>query len=700
MRGAEKDLGALDLFRLAAALLVICIHTSPLESVSADGDLFLTRILARVAVPFFFMTTGYFADFSEPRGLRRPLLKTAALYGFSILLYIPFGIYSGYFGGFSFGAALRMLIFDGTFYHLWYFPAVIAGMLIVYALKKLTAGKALVIALVLYVFGLLGDSYYALGARALPLRVLYNVLFELFSYTRNGLFFAPVFLLLGSMLRGKGTCGVGEKIENLGGLTISFTLMTAEGLLLHGLKIPRHDSMYVFLLPTAFFLFRLLLSVRIGAFPVVRQASAWVYIVHPIVIILLRGAAKALNRRNVFERSSLLGFALTAVISVVIGFAAALTVRRLKRGRADCRRARAWAEIDLAALKNNLGVLRSRLPEYTELMPAVKADGYGHGAVTIARELNRLGVRAFCTACASEGAELRRNGVRGEILVLGYTAPEQLYLLKKHRLSQTVVDLEYAKLLGRFGGLRVHVGIDTGMHRLGIPYEDFDGIASVFRMDGLSVVGMFTHLAADDTPFGRDRDFTERQTARFRQVAEGLKALGYRPRIHLQSSLGVLNYPELAADIARTGLALYGCVDGETGRGLRPVMSLKARVSSVRFVRRGECIGYGTEYAAERDMKIAALTVGYADGLPRALSDGRGYVLINGVRAPVAGKICMDQTLVDVSGLDVRQGDTAVVIGASGGDAVTVCGMARLAGTIPNEILTGIGKRVLRITVG
>lgn len=698
MKNAEKNLGALDLFRLAAALLVICIHTSPLESVSTDGDFFLTRILARIAVPFFFMTTGYFADFSDLRKLRRPLLKTAALYGLSIVLYIPFGVYSGYFNKFSLGAALRMLIFDGMFYHLWYFPAVIVGLLIVFALKKLSAGKALVIALVLYVFGLLGDSYYALGARALPLRVLYNVLFGLFTYSRNGLFFAPIFLLLGSLLHRKGSNNAAENIENLGGLAISFTLMTAEGLLLNGLKIPRHDSMYVFLLPTAFFLFRLLLSVNIRAFPLVRQASAWTYIVHPIVIILLRGAAKALHKQHVYERNSLLGFALTAVFSIGIGFAAALTARRLSGRRTECRRARAWAEIDLAALENNLRVLRSRLPDHTELMPAVKADGYGHGAVTIARELNRLGVRAFCTACASEGAELRRSGVRGEILVLGYTAPEQLYLLKKHRLSQTVVDFEYAKLLNKFGGLRVHVGIDTGMHRLGIPWEDFDDIAAVFRMDGLSVAGMFTHLAADDTAFGRDRDFTERQAARFRQVAEGLKALGYTPRIHLQSSLGVLNYPELAADYARTGLALYGCVDGEIGRELKPVMSLKARVSSVRSVKRGESIGYGTEYIAARDMRIAALTIGYADGLPRALSDGRGYVLINGSRAPIAGKICMDQTIVDVSGIDVRQGDVAVMIGSSGGMTVTACDIARLADTIPNEILTGIGERVLRIT--
>ena len=696
MNSASKNLSALDMFRLAAAVLVIAIHTSPLESISADGDFFLTRILARIAVPFFFMVTGYFADFSDFGKLRKPLLKTAALYGFSIALYIPFGIYAGYFKNLSVGSALRMLIFDGTFYHLWYFPAALIGLVIVYLLKRLPTRRAVIIALILYALGLLGDSYYNLGVRVLPLRIIYNVFFNIFSYTRNGLFFAPIFLLLGNLQRSAKQDNI---IEDAGGFAVSFALMSAEGILLNGLQIPRHDSMYIFLLPVSVFLFRVLLSIKTAPKPLLRRASAWVYVVHPVVILLLHAFVKAIHKQNFFIRHSLLNFALTAVISLCIGFAIAVILPKIApKSRSDGQpRARAWAEIDMSALRNNLRVLRSKLPGYTEIMPAVKANAYGHGAVNIARELNRPGVRAFCVACAEEGAELRRGGVKGEILVLGYTAPEQLPLLKKYRLSQTVVDFEYAKLLNKFGGLRVHAGIDTGMHRLGLPWDNFDEIAEVFAMEGLTIEGMFTHLSADDTAVGRDREFTEKQAERFRKVVEGLNALGYAPKLHLQASLGVLNYPELAADYARTGLALYGCVDGEAGAELTPVLSLKARVSSVRTVRRGECIGYGTEFTAERDMKLAALTIGYADGLPRSLSDGRGYVLINGSRASIAGKICMDQTIVDVSGIDVRQGDTAVIIGKSGSEEITVCGLARLAGTIPNEILRGLGKRVKRI---
>ncbi|MDE7230929.1 MAG: serine racemase VanT catalytic subunit [Oscillospiraceae bacterium] len=358
---------------------------------------------------------------------------------------------------------------------------------------------------------------------------------------------------------------------------------------------------------------------------------------------------------------------------------------------------RAWAEIDLAALENNVRVLRSMLPEHTRLMPAVKANAYGHDEVLIARKLNALGIDSFCAACAEEGVRLRRGGVRGEILILGYTAPEEFYLLKKYKLSQTVVDQEYAKLLCGKGKFRVHIGVDTGMHRLGIPWDNFDEIAELFLSGNLLIDGIFTHLAADDTAEGKDREFTEIQAARFRQVTGGLNSLGFYPKTHLQSSLGVLNYPELAADYARTGLALYGCVDGEIGKALLPVLSLKARVSSVRTVLRGESIGYGTGFVADRDMKIAALTIGYADGLPRALSDGIGAVLINGKRAPVVGKVCMDQAMVDVSGIDVSQGDTAVVIGVSSDEKITACEIARLCGTIPNEILVGIGERVKRM---
>lgn len=397
--------------------------------------------------------------------------------------------------------------------------------------------------------------------------------------------------------------------------------------------------------------------------------------------------------------SALSAFNVSPGYSPFAGSAEKLFVKSENKKRV-CGTERAWAEIDPAALENNVRVLRAMLPKSTRLMPAVKANAYGHGDVTVSRKLNALGIDAFCVACAGEGARLRRGGVRGEILILGYTAPEELHLLKKYRLSQTVVDHEYANLLCASGKFRVHIGVDTGMHRLGIPWDNFDDIAEIFLSGKLIVDGIFTHLAADDTAEGRDREFTEIQAARFRQVTDGLNALGYFPKTHLQSSLGVLNYPKLASDYARVGLALYGCVDGDIGKALLPVLSLKARISSVRTVRRGDSIGYGTDFIAQRDMKLAALTIGYADGLPRSLSEGRGHVLINGKRAPIAGKICMDQTIVDVSGIDVCQGDTAVIIGSSGGETITACDIARLADTIPNEILAGIGERVKRIVSG
>lgn len=702
-----KKYGALDRFRLAAALLVICIHTSPFASFSEDADFFLTRIAARLAVPFFLMTTGFFTDLSRLENLRKPLVKAILLYGISTALYAPIAVYSG--RRFDFQGILKAVIFDGVYYHLWYFPALIAGLVIVYFLKKLPARYALAIAGILYIFGLFGDSYFGASdlvslARALcrllfgggdlgafdflpSARGLYMALFRVFDYTRNGLFYAPIFLLLGNLQREKTPCG-GRAVCEFG---IFFSLMIAEAFLLRNAGFPRHDSMYIFLIPTSAALFRFLLSLERKPRPIFRGISMWVYIIHPLVIAVLHAFIRRFFGENIFEKNSFLAFAAVSAISFAVGYAAEKAISLLMKKNQKSPTARAWAELNISALENNVRVLSSLLPEGAKLMPAVKANAYGHGAVELCRRLNVLGVDAFCVACAEEGAELRRGGIKGEILVLGYTAPEEFYLLKKYCLAQTVVDPEYAKKLRGAGNYHVHVGIDTGMHRLGIPWDNFEETAEIFLSGGLIADGIFTHFAAADSPDGRD--LTQVQAARFRQVVKGLNELGFFPKKHLQSSFGLLNYPELEGDLARVGIALYGCVDGA---GLLPVLSLKARVASVRDVRRGETIGYGTDFLAAEDMKIAALTIGYADGLPRALSDGKGHVLINGKRAPIAGKICMDQTLVDVSGIDVRQGDTAVIIGSSGGEVISVCELARLAGMIPNEILSGIGGRVKR----
>ena len=218
--------------------------------------------------------------------------------------------------------------------------------------------------------------------------------------------------------------------------------------------------------------------------------------------------------------------------------------------------------------------------------------------------------------------------------------------------------------------------------------------------------GIFTHLCADDVLQEREREFTLKQARAFYRLVEGLRSRGcVCPKIHLQSSYSVLNYPELFGDYARVGIALYGVLstkkDTEKWKGvLKPVLSLKARVAAVKPLHEGEAVGYGLQFTAERQMRIAILSIGYADGLPRALSNGVGHALIRGVKAPILGRMCMDQTIVDVSRVPrVQAGDEAVLIGNSGREEITAADLADQAGTISNEILSRLGARLERITI-
>lgn len=719
-----KHCGGLDLFRTAAAVLVIANHTDPLLSVNSNANFFLTRVLARVAVPFFLMVTGQFViapclfqgeqDF---RRIFRCILKNTLLYATATLLYIPLNLYAGHFQGLTFTGFLRMLVFDGTFYHLWYFPACITGILLVCLLSRVLSFKGtMTAALFLYLAGLLGDSYYGLIENAPVLPDLYDFGFSLFSYTRNGLFLAPLFLMLGAAAGIRQSAGQPRK--SFIGFLICFAVMTAEAFSLRHFGIPRHDSMYITLIPVMFFLYKSLLAADIRPVRKLRTVSMLIYVLHPAVIVLVRGAAKLLHAPLLTD-NSLIYFLSVSILTILLSVGLTMLCSRIKEqktGQPPARLSqnpaahntgRAWIELDRTALENNVRVLRAMLPDGCALMPAVKANAYGHGAVLIAKTLNRLHIKSFCVACASEGAELRRHGVKGEILVLGYTPPEQFPLLPRYRLSQTVVDFAYAVLLNDYGKrIHVHVGIDTGMHRLGERSEHTEQLCAIFEMKNLIIDGTFTHLCADDSTGAQERAFTELQAQSFFHAADELKRLGYAcQKLHLLSSYGVINYPELGGDYARVGIALYGVLSTEEdtktlGGALTPVLSLKARVSSVRDLYAGECAGYGMAFTATHDMKIAALAIGYADGLPRSLSDGGGYVLINGCKAPIIGRICMDQTIVDVTEVpDVKAGDTAVVIGRSGDREISVCDIAQRTGTITNEILSRLGTRLERIVI-
>lgn len=768
----QKLYGWLDRFRLMAAFLVIAIHTSPLTSISEEADFFFTRILARVAVPFFFMITGHFTlgpllssdravtpcppHLSEgavrpalkqtdkapcalhPKapslaGLKRPLLKLCLLYGLAILLYLPLGIYAGHYRELSFAEVLKMLLFDGTFYHLWYFPACILGVLLTGLLCRFfSLGCVTAVSAGLYLIGLFGDSYFGLAEKVPFLDTAYEAMFQVFSYTRNGIFLAPLFLILGvwagklsavsSPLSGKaGRLPSPLHSVSAAGtaLILSFAAMTTEAFLLRHFRLQRHDSMYFFLVPTVFFLYLLLLALpAVPSCRGLRTAALWIYILHPAFIVVVRGTAKVLHLTALLVDNSLLHYLAVTLLSTAAGFGMSSIFSRLRQFLLTRRRPdsshRAWIELDAEALEHNVRFLQSLLPAECRLMPAVKANAYGHGAVPIARQLNRFGVDSFCVACCSEGIELRKAGIKEEILILGYTPLEQLPLLHRYRLCQTILDYAYAEDLNRSGiRLHVHLAVDTGMHRLGIRCEDMEQIEAVYRFQNLTIDGIYTHLSACDLDSAESRKFTECQISAFCQVTKALKTAGYPCRgLHLLSSYGILNYPQAAGDYVRPGIALYGLLsnDGDSRRflsekghaPLRPVLSLKARIVSLRTLHEGEAAGYGLSFIADREMKLAVLSIGYADGLPRALSGGKGRALINGYSAPILGRICMDQTLVDVSEIpdsEISQGDTAVLIGRSGTREIAAGELAEHCGTITNEILSRLGTRLERVVV-
>ena len=306
--------GGLDRFRLAGALLVVAIHTSPLTFLSAEADFFLTRILARVAVPFFLMVTGQFvlprileSGVRAKRRLLRYLVRMGALYLACILLYLPLGIYAGHYKELTASRFLQMLIWDGTFYHLWYFPACMLGMVLLYLLSRRLAPRPMtLICGALYLLGLSGDSYYGLTQYLPPLRGLCDLGFSVWSYTRNGLFLAPLFLLMGAYIGSlpKENPAMSTPALTIG-LALSLSGMTGEAFLLRYLDSLRHDSMYLLLVPVMYFLYSLLLRLNCPPCPRLRRISTLVYILHPAVIVAVRICARLPHLLPLMEQSLL-----------------------------------------------------------------------------------------------------------------------------------------------------------------------------------------------------------------------------------------------------------------------------------------------------------------------------------------------------------------------------------------------------------
>ena len=372
----------------------------------------------------------------------------------------------------------------------------------------------------------------------------------------------------------------------------------------------------------------------------------------------------------------------------------------------------AWAEISRAAPRHNVETLRAVLGE-TRLCAVVKANGYGHGATLVGPAALEAGADLLAVALVDEGLELRRVGVTAPILVLAEIRPSALDAAMANDLTVTVGSLEGAGAVvavatRRAARARVHLKVDTGMHRMGVAPDEVERVIEALDSPYVDLEGLYTHFPVADGEDAADRDFTLAQIRRLDEVLEGLSARGVAPRqVHLANSAGALGYPATRRSLARVGLALYGYLPApwlasalaERGVTLEPALTLRAQVVARRHLAAGARPSYGRRRALEHPSNVVTVPFGYADGYPRRLFEAGAEVLIRGRRYPLAGVVTMDQVLVDVGEDEVDLGEDVVLLGRQGDEAITADEWAARAGTISWEILCGIGARVPRVLV-
>lgn len=364
-----------------------------------------------------------------------------------------------------------------------------------------------------------------------------------------------------------------------------------------------------------------------------------------------------------------------------------------------------YAEIDLSAIRDNIRAIRARVGPNARVMPAVKANGYGHGAVEVSRACLDAGADVLCVAIPEEGVELRNAGIDAPILILGCSTQDAADEIVRFDMTSTVCDHSFAQALsdaavkqGKAASL--HVKVDTGMGRIGIqPDEAIDFVASLASLPAIGVEGMFTHFPSADEA---DRSFTIQQIGTFKKVIGALRRKGLSvPVYHASNSGGVLAFPEADFDAVRPGIMVYGSYPSlEVVRSipLREAMTLKTRIAFLKDAEAGVTVSYGRTHTLKRRSRVATLPIGYGDGYQRALSNV-GDAVVRGVRVPLIGRVCMDQILVDVTEVPgVELGDEVTLLGG-GYDYLSANSVAAKAGTISYETYCALTSRVPRIYV-
>ena len=373
-------------------------------------------------------------------------------------------------------------------------------------------------------------------------------------------------------------------------------------------------------------------------------------------------------------------------------------------------KARSWAEININNLRHNALVLKGLLKDDCQMMCAIKANAYGHGMLKAAEVYDSIADQ-FAVACLDEAVELRNAGFTKESLILGYTPVEYAKELIDINVMQTVYSYEYAKQLDTevdsYGKkLKVHLKIDSGMSRLGFSVKDtecldktFNEISSLVKeCKNLEFKGLFTHFHSSDH---KTSEKTDIQFERYLKLKSMLDDAGIKFEFyHCCNSAAMIRYPRMHMNMVRPGITLYGAFPGETERDIdiRPTFELKTRVGQIHRVKAGEGISYNTTFIADKDMTVATVPIGYADGYPRHLTN-KGIMLVNGQRVRVVGNICMDQCVIDVTGVDVKEGDVVTVFGKDGNEYISVDEVSENAGTIPNELLCLFSERVRRVYI-
>ncbi len=365
------------------------------------------------------------------------------------------------------------------------------------------------------------------------------------------------------------------------------------------------------------------------------------------------------------------------------------------------------AEIDLDAVDFNIKSIIKRVGGRAKIIGTVKADAYGHGAVEVSKVLEENGIDMFSVAMIDEGINLRNNGIKAPILVLGLTPPEYVKEAVEYDLIQTVSDYNTAEAISKAAKelnkkAVIHIKIDTGMGRIGFrpEKEAFDEIENISKLENIEINGIFTHFCTSDE---KDKTFTYTQKERFVYAVNELEKRGINiPLKHASASAGLMDFDDLFFNAVRPGIILYGYYPSDDVMKdrlpIKPVMSLKSYVMYIKDIENGDTIGYGRTYMANEKRTIATIPAGYADGYNRLLSN-KGCVLVNGKRAQLKGRICMDQCMADITGINAKQWDEVVLMGKQGNEEITADEIANEIGTISYEVLCMVSKRVPRVYI-